>query len=57
VSARSRVRLPRFALATPAWAWFVLFFVIPLGVIVWYSFGYKPAIGTSTSTIGLDRGP
>jgi spermidine/putrescine transport system permease protein len=32
-----------------------LFFVIPLAFIVVYSFGYKPVIGTSSSSIGLDK--
>jgi spermidine/putrescine transport system permease protein len=52
---RRRVRLPRFALAAPSWAWYLLFFVVPLAFIVVYSFGYKPALGTSSSSIGLDR--
>jgi spermidine/putrescine transport system permease protein len=51
-----RARLPRFALAVPSIAWYLLYFVIPLGVIVVYSFGYKPAFGsTGAGTIGLDR--
>ena len=49
-----RLRLPRFALALPSWALYAAFFLVPLGVIVVYSFGYKPAIGTSSSSIGLD---
>jgi spermidine/putrescine transport system permease protein len=52
--ARRRPALPRFALAVPAWAWYVLFFAVPLAVIVVYSFGYKPA-QLSGSSIGLDR--
>jgi spermidine/putrescine transport system permease protein len=47
--------VPRFALAVPSWAWYLLFFIIPLTVIGIYSLGYKPAIGTSASAIGLDE--
>jgi spermidine/putrescine transport system permease protein len=41
--AKRRRALPRFALAIPAWVWFVLFFAIPVMWIVFYSiWGYKP---------------
>ncbi len=49
-----RRRLPRFALALPAWVWYGAFFIVPLMVIVVYSFGYKPPV-ESASSIGLDR--
>jgi spermidine/putrescine transport system permease protein len=52
---RRRMRLPRFALAVPSWTWYLLFFLVPLAFIIVYSFGYKPALGTSSSSIGLDR--
>jgi spermidine/putrescine transport system permease protein len=39
-----RIRTPRFALALPAWIWFVCFFTLPVLWIVYYSFGYKPDI-------------
>ncbi len=52
---RRRWRWPRFTMAIPAWVWYVVFFVLPILVIVLYSFGYKPALGTSQSSIGLDR--
>ena len=53
---RRRTRLPRFALAVPSWTWYLLYFLVPLGVIVVYSFGYKRAFGTERAgTIGLDR--
>lgn len=42
-------------MAVPAWIWYLLFFVLPLLVILVYSFGYKPPVGTSQSSIGLDR--
>ncbi len=37
-------RLPGFALAAPAWAWLIAFFIVPVGVVIWYSFGYKPGM-------------
>ena len=48
---------PRFALAIPAWAWLLTFFVAPVGVIVWYSFGYKPGLfGThANDVLSFDR--
>jgi spermidine/putrescine transport system permease protein len=55
VSRRTRRRGPKFALAIPSWCWYLAFFVVPLGFIVVYSFGYKPPINTSSSSIGLDR--
>jgi len=39
-----RIRAPRFAMALPAWIWFVFFFALPVLWIVYYSFGYKPDI-------------
>jgi spermidine/putrescine transport system permease protein len=39
-----RIRAPRFAMALPAWIWFVCFFTLPVLWIVYYSFGYKPDI-------------
>jgi spermidine/putrescine transport system permease protein len=51
------VRSPRFALAVPAWAWLAAFFVIPVGMVIWFSFGYKPGIfGTHANDIlSFDR--
>jgi spermidine/putrescine transport system permease protein len=54
-SRRRRARLPRFALALPAWGWYLLFFLLPLLVILVYSLGYKPAGVEARSSIGLDR--
>ena len=50
-------RLPRFSLAIPAWLLFVLFFAIPVLLIVWYSFGYKPDIFRTIATdqLSFDR--
>jgi len=51
------VRSPKFALATPAWAWLVAFFIIPVGMVIYFSFGYKPGIfGThATDVLSFDR--
>ena len=51
---RKKRRLPRITMALPSLVWYVLFFVVPLIVIVIYSFGYKPP-ATAASSIGLDR--
>ncbi|MGI8516034.1 MAG: ABC transporter permease [Acidimicrobiia bacterium] len=48
------LRLPRITLALPSLVWYLAFFVVPLIVIVVYSFGYKPP-ATAASSIGLDR--
>jgi spermidine/putrescine transport system permease protein len=55
VSEGRRRRGPKFALAIPSWIWYLAFFVVPLAFIVVYSFGYKPPVNTSRSSIGLDR--
>ncbi|MFJ4046814.1 ABC transporter permease [Microbacterium sp. NPDC089987] len=51
-----RVRLP-YALALPAWVWLAIFFIVPIGVVVWYSFGYKPSIFSTNSNdiLSFDR--
>lgn len=45
------------ALAFPAWAWLVIFFVAPVGMVVWFSFGYKPGVfGThANDVLSFDR--
>lgn len=50
-------RAPRFALAIPAAVWLFIFFVVPIGTIVWFSFGYKPGLfGThANDVLSLDR--
>jgi spermidine/putrescine transport system permease protein len=52
-----RRRLPGFALAIPAWAWLATFFIAPVAVVFWYSFGYKPGLfGThANDRLSLDR--
>jgi spermidine/putrescine transport system permease protein len=49
--------LPAFTLALPAWAWLVTFFLVPVAVVVWYSFGYKPGLfGThANDVLSFDR--
>lgn len=34
----------KFGLAIPAWVWLLIFFVAPIGMVVVFSFGYKPSI-------------
>ncbi|KRB38473.1 ABC transporter permease [Microbacterium sp. Root180] len=45
------------ALAVPAWVWLLIFFVAPVAMVVWFSFGYKPGVfGTHANDIlSLDR--
>lgn len=49
--------MPRAALALPAWAWLLAFFIAPVGMVIWFSFGYKPGVfGThATDVLSLDR--
>ena len=39
-----KLRAPGFALALPAWIWLFVFFLVPVAVVFWYSFGYKPGL-------------
>ena len=60
VARRARPRwlkLPSFALAIPAGAWLFAFFVAPVALVVWFSFGYKPGIfGThANDVLSFDR--
>jgi spermidine/putrescine transport system permease protein len=54
---RARWRPPSFLLATPAWVWLACFFLAPVSLVLWYSFGYKPGIfGThANDVLSLDR--
>jgi spermidine/putrescine transport system permease protein len=36
---RRRARSPKFLLALPAWTWFILFFALPVGLVLLYSLG------------------
>ena len=49
--------MPRFALAIPAWVWLVVFFIAPVAMVVWFSFGYKPGLfGThANDVLSFDR--
>lgn len=52
-----KFRLPNYALALPAWLWLIVFFLVPVAVVFWYSLGYKPGLfGThANDVISLDR--
>jgi len=51
---RRRRWLPRWALALPAWVWNLGFFLVPLLVIILYSFGHAPPdVNKATSPIVL----
>lgn len=45
--------LPRWIMAWPALAWWIIFFVIPLAWIIIYSFGSKPEIGPGAGPVSL----
>ncbi|MFM8645435.1 MAG: ABC transporter permease subunit [Actinomycetota bacterium] len=40
-NSRRRLRAPRFALALPSMVWYAAFFVVPIALVVVYSFGTK----------------
>lgn len=48
---------PGALLAVPAWVWLLVFFVAPVGMVIWFSFGYKPGIfGThANDVLSFDR--
>jgi spermidine/putrescine transport system permease protein len=48
-----RLRAPRFLLAVPAWAWWLVFFVAPVALVVAASFGSK--IEGSAGRVSYDR--
>lgn len=52
-----KFRAPTYLLALPAWLWLLAFFVAPVGVVFWYSLGYKPGLfGThANDVLSLDR--
>lgn len=45
------------ALAFPTWAYVVFFFIIPVALVLFYSFGYKPDLFTTVATdrLSFDR--
>jgi spermidine/putrescine transport system permease protein len=51
---RRRLRLPSFSLALPSIFWYGFFFVLPILLIVWYSFGAKNNL--STTGVPVDMG-
>lgn len=56
-----QLRAPRFTMAVPAWAWLLLFFLVPVGFIAVYSLGRKPGLlelrPGQINTIALDQWP
>jgi spermidine/putrescine transport system permease protein len=36
-----RIKSPKFLLALPAWAWFIAFFAVPVGLVMVYSLGQQ----------------
>jgi spermidine/putrescine transport system permease protein len=36
---KRRLRAPKYALAIPAWTWFIVFFALPVGLVLLYSLG------------------
>ena len=48
---------PRWALAAPAGAWLLAFFVAPVVTVVWFSFGYKPGLfgAHANDVLSFDR--
>jgi len=55
--ARRWLRVPKGIGALPIGVWIVLFFILPFGLVVWYSFGYKPDMYTthSNDVLSFDR--
>lgn len=54
---RRRRRLPRADTSLPAWFYYVFFFILPVGLVFWYSFGYKPDLFTThaNDVLSFDR--
>lgn len=58
MAARSPHRLTGYdVLGFPTWAYVVFFFVAPLALVLWYSFGYKPDLFSAHSNdiLSFDR--
>ncbi|THG29066.1 ABC transporter permease [Glaciibacter flavus] len=45
------------AIGFPTWAYVVFFFIVPLALVLWYSFGYKPDLFTAHANdiLSFDR--
>jgi len=54
---RTRRRVPSFVLALPAWVWLLGFFLAPVSLVIWYSFGRKPSLFAthSNDVLSFDR--
>ena len=55
--AKARKRGGGTALAFPTWAFLLFFFVMPIGLVLWYSFGQKPDLFSAhdNSVFSFDR--
>jgi spermidine/putrescine transport system permease protein len=53
----SRYGLGPGAVSFPVWAWVTFFVLVPFGLVLWYSFGYKPDLFSAVSNdqLSLDR--
>lgn len=54
---RRRLAPSKAFLVFPAWAWLLFVFVLPVALVVYYSFGYKPDLFSTYATdeLSLDR--
>ncbi|WP_201274586.1 ABC transporter permease [Mycolicibacterium sp. CH28] len=52
-----RLQLPGWLGALPISIWMLMFFLLPIALVVWYSFGYKPGIYVThaNDVLSLDR--
>ncbi|GAA2187313.1 hypothetical protein GCM10009786_11670 [Leucobacter alluvii] len=49
--------LPRLDASLPTWFYYLFFFILPVGLVFWYSFGYKPDLFTTHANdlLSFDR--
>jgi spermidine/putrescine transport system permease protein len=52
---RVRLRVPSFSLAIPSILWYGFFFVLPILLIVWYSFGVKNTASGTGVPLSMDH--
>lgn len=54
---KRKARAVRPDTSIPAWFYYVFFFIMPVGLVFWYSFGYKPDLFTThaNDVLSLDR--
>ena len=51
---KRKLKAPKFALALPAWAWFIAFFAVPVGLVLIYSLGQQVNAFTQKPNISPD---